>query len=361
MGAVVEVALSKLIYWYDAPRIQTWPTLLAKVDQEEEFSSLTAFGRVVTSERVTDQDHLADHDYVRNFPGLEIKSKRLVLRGVGMLYLENKNYRLSSFARSLAAEYKTNSQSKEWARMLARIVLTREPRTRALFYYLSKPGAVLVFAKQKWFSGGLKQVFVDLGNGQKVYPFSDKDENRINLLECLTENGWWCLGDWRKSNLLKGHGNCKLVGYKNEKISLHRIGQALRPPCEIMHYLGILKFENGECYLDQQAAVEELGEEIASDFKWDAPINNEKLSTKDLVRKYVLQLQGDTGFVVASELRAELVQEGIVNPDREISLLEEAGFLQIEDESFGQGRHGEGLYSDPKKQLIKIRFHQKEI
>jgi hypothetical protein len=60
--------------------------------------------------------------------------------------------------------------------------------------------------------------------------------------------------------------------------------------------------------------------------------------------------------VIASELRDELHRCGIENPDREIAKLEAAGLVRIEAEDYGQRRHGIGLYSDPRKQLIKIRI-----
>ncbi len=358
MGTTVNVALSKLIYWYDAPRIQTWPALLAKVDPEIECRTLMDFGRAVTSERMTDQDHLADHDYVRNFPGLEIRSNRLVLRGVGMLKHEEKSYRLSSFAKKLADEYEAQPEEKEWARLLARIVLTREPRTRALIYCLSKPGAVMSFAGNSWFTGGLKKTCIDMGQAGKVYPFSDsKKEGRLTLQDILLNKGWWCLGDWKNSFLLQQYDNCRITGYKKEEISLHRIGQALRAPCEIFHYLGVLKNENNECYLDHEAAIDELGEDLGRDFTWNAPSSGKNKSFKDLLQNSIEKLKNDTGFIVASQLRTELASEGIANPDQAIAELEKDGYLEIEDESFGQGRHGEGLYSDPRKQLIKIRIH----
>jgi len=59
---------------------------------------------------------------------------------------------------------------------------------------------------------------------------------------------------------------------------------------------------------------------------------------------------------VASELRRVLEQRGIEDPDGEIARLEAAGRLIIVAESYGQSRHGEGLYGDPRKQLVKIRI-----
>ena len=66
-------------------------------------------------------------------------------------------------------------------------------------------------------------------------------------------------------------------------------------------------------------------------------------------------MRSPTGYVVASELRKALKDRGIKNPDREMAQLESKGIIIIETESHGQGRHGEGLYGDPRKQLLKLR------
>jgi hypothetical protein len=75
----------------------------------------------------------------------------------------------------------------------------------------------------------------------------------------------------------------------------------------------------------------------------------------ELLATVVEKLRSDTGYIIASELRNELQRRGIENPDREIARLETAGQIRIEAEDYGQRRHGLGLYSDPRKQLIKIR------
>ena len=95
MSHVISICLSKLTYWYDATRVQAWPSILVKVPKNEIFPSLTEFGRRIWTDRMIDPDHLGDYDYIRNFPGLERKSDRLVLKGLGLLERFKDGYRLS--------------------------------------------------------------------------------------------------------------------------------------------------------------------------------------------------------------------------------------------------------------------------
>ena len=80
-------------------------------------------------------------------------------------------------------------------------------------------------------------------------------------------------------------------------------------------------------------------------------------------RAYMIGAIARSESVIKQPLRAEdcnstlkcLRQLGVENPDREIARLEAEGRLIIEATDFGQGRHGVGLYEDPRKQLIKLR------
>lgn len=349
----VRIALPKLLCWYDAARIQTWPSILAKVPQGEISASLTSFGRRYCSERMTDVEHLADHDYVRNMPGLEQQGNRLVLRGVGLIEPVDGGYALSAYAQKLGDEYAHRPLEKEWVRQLLSILLTREPRTRLLVHYLSQPGARMIFPRKGWFRGAIRNVRIE-GDQLDLYPFEDHAEDAPDLRKGLEERSWWSLGDWRKSPLLDGANDCEWVGYFKPAVSLDRIGQALRGPCEGFLYLGILEPVGDDYVLNHEAAIRELGMELADDFGWTPP--NQKKSFLRILSEQVEILRSDTGYIVASELRRVLQLQGIEDPDREIAQLEVAGQIAVDDACHGQSRHGIGLFADPGKQLVKLRI-----
>jgi len=297
---------------------------------------------------------LADHDYIRNFPGLEVRSGRLVLRGVGLIERCDGGYRLSDFGRNLAHQYVTKPDGMEWVRQLAIILLTREPRTRVLVRFLSHPGAKLIFQKAGWFQGSPQAICIKADDGFTAYPFAETGEKAFNLRQGLSELSWWSLGAWRDSPLLGDVEDCELTGYNKPDISLHRIGFALRSPCEVLLHLGVLRSEGAECRLDHATAIRQFGNDFARDFSWSHDQVEEK-TLLQLLAEQLHSLRSDTGYVVASELRDVLQAHGIENPDREIGQLESAGLIVIDAESYGQSRHGVGLYSDPRKQLVKLR------
>lgn len=93
---------------------------------------------------------------------------------------------------------------------------------------------------------------------------------------------------------------------------------------------------------------------MAEEFGW-APGRN-GVSLLDLLVQVVPALRSDTGYVVASELRDTLRHHGVADPDRDLAILVEKGRVLIDAEDYGQARHGEGLFGEQRKQLVKLRI-----
>lgn len=356
MPEVVAIGLNQLVLWYDATRIQTWPAFLATIPDGLVLRSATDFGRRFETERMTDKRHAASEKLVRNLPGLEKIGTQLVLKGVGLLEKTEGGYRLSQWGQEIGYAYASNAKGREWVRQLARLLLTREPRIRAIIWCLGREGAELRFAGNGWFTGLLREASMEV-DGTAIYPFVGDRQDTISLRTLLREHSWWALGAWRSDPLVAGARNCRYTGTLKEELSLHDVSLALRGPFEVLLHLGILKSNGSRCYLDQQAAVEELGPETASDFGWTA--SGSRADIGDLLYRLVPELRSDTGYVVASELREALRREGIENPDAEIAKLQEEGRVVIEAEDYGQARHGVGLFGDPRKQMVQIRLTQR--
>jgi hypothetical protein len=352
----IDIGLSLLIYWFDPPRIQTWPAMLATVAPDTIFASVTDCGRQLFSDRMTDDRHLGAHHYIRNLPGLEARSDRLVLRGVGILEKSKKGYRFSNYAKKLMISYQEKPKDKAWVQVLAQIMLEYDPRTRAFVRALSKPEAMLSLNNVSGIRGGWKTSKVMSVDEGVLFPFDEKEKNTPNLRDALADDPWWCLGKWRENSLLSKYGNCRFTGHTKPEVSLHDISLAMKCPFEVLLFLGVLQQKDNECWLDQDKAVNVLGEEMARDFGWAKQNIQQYSSVKQIVAKIVKELKSDTGFIVAAKLREKLRAMGVANPDKEIAALESSGDLVIENESAGQSRHGKGLYSDPHKQLIKIRI-----
>ncbi len=355
MNQVATVCLPHLALWSDSTRIQTWPDLLARLDPNAMYASTRQLGRSHLSDRMTDKDHAAVDKVISNLPGLERRGDRLILRGVGLLEKHTDGYRLSALGRELRESYFGEPAGLSWVRLLSRTLLTREPRTRLLVRLLSEPDAELHFPIDRWWAGKMREVTIRYPDGRTIYPFVNEDPAGDNLRRTLEENSWWALGAWRGDSLLAGSTDCRFVGQRKEQLSLRDANLALRSACEVFLHLGVIRHSDGHCWIDHGIANRELGAELASDFGWRGNAPDAESSLLQRIIQLLDELRTDTGFVVASELRRRLQEQGVENPDREIGKLETAGRLILEAADYGQGRHGLGLYHDPGKQLIKLR------
>lgn len=349
----VSIGLNQLVLWYDGTRIQSWPVFLNSIPHDLILSSATEFGRRFDTQRMTDQRHAAAEKIVRNLPGLEKKADRLILKGIGLFEQMKSGYGLSSDAIRLCAVYKEDQKGKGWVRLLASLLLAREPRTRVVIRALSREGAELHFEGKKWFGGSLRKAQIIAG-GDLIFPFCGEGAEQPTLRTLLREHSWWALGEWRSHPLLERAENCHFTGTLRENFSLHDVGLALRGPFEILLHLGVLRSAENVCWIEKDAAVRELGDDLASEFDWVAAPTS--LLPEELVARHVEALRSDTGYLIASDLRKALRREGIENPDAEIARLQSEGKLVIEAEDFGQARHGQGLFGDPRKQMVQIRI-----
>jgi hypothetical protein len=353
MGEPARIALTQLVLWYDVTRIQTWPAFLADVPADTVLKSPTEFGRRFATRRMTDDRHAAAEKLTRNLAGLEASNGKLVLRGIGLLERGQRGYQVSEEGRQLGSSYRAEKDGRGWVRQLASLLVTREPRTRVVLSLLTQPGAFLYFDANSWFGGSFQKAKIEAPGHAPLAPFASTGRCP-SLRDALHDRAWWALGAWREHELLAGASDCRFGGQFGDIFSMHDIGLALRASFEVLLHLGILRSDNRQCWVDHDIAATELGPIIAEDFGLDRrQVEDEPLPK--LLATVVENLQSDTGYIIASELRNELKRRGIENPDREIARLETAGLIRIEAEDYGQRRHGLGLYSDPRKQLIKIR------
>lgn len=346
-----DIALTQLALWYDPTRIQTWPAFLAAIPDDVEAKSPTELGRQYATGRMTSEGHSSAFNLVRNLPGLEMRGGHLQLRGVGLLERTPEGCRVSATGRTLATLYRDGPAGNAWVTALADLLLGREPRTRALVSLLSEDGASLNFDADTWFGGRHRQARLTRPGCPPVAPFADDIEERT-LATSLAERGWWCLGDWRRDELLEGSSDCRVVGLRSDSPSLHDIGLALRAAMEVLLAAGIVRAGGGQAWLDASDAARALPAR-GVEFGWHPAVAE---SLVDALVAVLPALRSATGHVVASELRAVLQERGCQDPDRAIAEAEQEGRLLVYAEDYGQARHGRGLYGDPRKQLVKLRI-----
>jgi hypothetical protein len=83
-------------------------------------------------------------------------------------------------------------------------------------------------------------------------------------------------------------------------------------------------------------------------------------SLADVTVRLIDELTADDGFLVASELRDALRQKGVPAPDKQVAELMEQGIIRLEAFDYGQARHGQGLFDDPRKQLVRFRVTRRQ-
>jgi hypothetical protein len=353
MPEPISIALTQLALWYDPTRIQTWPSFLASLPEGVTAKSPTDLGRSFATKRMTSNRHSAAYNLVRNLTGLEIRGAQLQLRGVGFLEYSPDGYRVSSRGRKLGNTYSKNPDGTDWLHQLVDALLGREPRTRAFVKLLSGQGAALVFDGGSWFEGPYRRARLERTGEPDTFPLDASDEHPT-LREPLTEDAWWCLGDWRTDPILEGTASCNFRGIRDDRFSLHDIGLALRAACEALNMAKVLGTTGGTIQLDTTAVID-LFPHRAAEFGWI----REEITDSDLISilaEVLPNLRIPTGHVIASELRSELQTKGIRDPDRAIAAAESEGRLLIYAEDYGQSRHGMGLFGDPRKQLVKLRI-----
>jgi hypothetical protein len=354
-GATV-VALTKLFLWNDATRLQTWPKLLAQIEPSEEFNSMTDLVKKHVSSRIIDAKHPVHLDIARSLGGIEMQAGRILLRGVGLLEKGATAYSLSAEGVKLVNLYRSDASGDAWIKHLGSVIVTREPRLRAVLRLLSRDGATLVFSGGDWYQGSLDQHHVFVPGEEPLFIFRDRPGDQY-LRDWLNHEAWWALGWWRHHPLLADHSSASFVGQKKVEFSLHGIGSHLRPAFEVLTYLGVVRRHGSEAWIDHDTAIKTFGPEVAGDFGWVATEAAQEQSPSELLGSELDRLRLDTGFVIASELRDSLHQRGIENPDKLVADLLKDGLAVLEGQDYGQARHGRGLFGDPSKQLIRLRIN----
>ncbi|MCG8602022.1 MAG: hypothetical protein MI807_17905 [Verrucomicrobiales bacterium] len=221
---------------------------------------------------------------------------------------------------------------------------------------MSETEACLVFSGDDWFQGAKARSKIWFPEEEPVYPFLDDTEDSARSLRTeVAASGWWALGEWREHRLLEGYDQCEFVAMKGGPWSLHTIMSSVRAAFEVFAYLGVIRHNGPETWLDQDAAVSELGLDVAADFGWTGSGITTSQDPVGIMREAIESLRIETGYVVASQLRETLRARGFGNPDKEIGELLKSGTMILEGEEHGQSRHGEGLFGDPGKQLVRLR------
>lgn len=354
MHKKTTVHLSKLFLWPESNRFQAYPEFLAGVDPQQTYGHMADVARRVGGHRMLDSRHVKHENIVRNLPGMEYNlNNEPVIRGIGLFTREGDRYRLSEWGKWLRNEYLVNPTGQSWKVALAWIILSREPRVRSIVKVLSEPGGILEFSRDGFFQGRYRQAVLRAG-GKEYWPFVGQSENVNNIQKLLDDTDGWALGAWRENFQIE---EVIYEGANKPEITIERLSIAIKAAFTLFLHLGFIDETGGRHKWNSGKAIELLGPKMAEDFGWEE-VSSHKPSLLEMLRTALKQLQADNGFIVASQLLDLLSQNGVKNPEKELAGLLDRGIVRLEAWDYGQSRHGQGLFGDPSKQLIKLTVYE---
>lgn len=348
------VRLTKLFLWVEAARFEAYPDLVGHLNPIRAYTGMREVAQVALGSRMADGKNLTRDDLTFNLPGWGPPSQGdPVLRGIGLLENRNGGYALSPEGRSLGALYREKPLENAWKVELARILLTREPRTRVLIHLLAAEGACLRFGQPGWFAGPYRDAVLESGENS-YHPFPGKSGPPGDMPLLLDNEGRWALGAWASDEPVREADSVVFAGISGPRVSTNDLGMAMRGPLELFLNLRLVRESAGVVTWDHRRANELLPAELIRDL---GGREERTYNVAELVVRLIEELAADDGFVVASELRDAMRQKGVEAPDKQLAELMEQGVIRLEAFDYGQARHGSGLFDDPRKQLVKFRVN----
>lgn len=355
MSSIVKVRLTKLFLWVEASRFQAWPELMAKLDPNRVYSGTSELAKSVLGYRIDEGGNVKYDDFVLNLPSWgEPRKGAPVLKGIGLVEKRNHGYAISDAGKRLGKLYCSESVSYEWKRELALLLLMREPRTRIIVDLLAKLDSFLQFAQPKWFGGSRAKAIIE-SSGRRFYPFPPRGSGETEMHRIIQDRAKWALGVWAEDEPLKGAEKIELAGVETDQFSLQDLGTFMRCAFELFLNLDLVQESAGVVTWNHSHASDVLPKEVLADF--GGPVLKRE-PPEDTVMRLIETSTGDSGFLVASELRNRCREAGIDSPDRQIDSMIAEGLLTIAAHDYGQAIHGEGLFGDQRKQLVNFRINR---
>jgi hypothetical protein len=351
------VRLTKLFLWVEAARFEAYPELVSRLDPEQVYRGMQDVARIALGSRNVDGKNLTRDDLTFNLPGWgSSRHGDPVLKGIGLLENRNGGYVVSVEGRHLGTLYRENPRENAWKVELARILLTREPRTRVLVRLLAQAGSWLRFSQPGWFAGPYRGAVLETEAGN-YHVLSGKTAPRGDMPALLDQEGKWALGAWAEDEPVRDAESITFAGTTGPTFSTNDLGMALRGPLELFLNLQLVEESGGVVCWNHRRASELLPTELVRDLGGRLP---DPSSPAEVTVRLIDELTADDGFLVASELRAALRQRGVPAPDKQVAELMERGIIRLEAFDYGQARHGQGLFDDPRKQLVKFRVTRRQ-
>ncbi len=357
----IRIALPKLFLWSEAARIQEYPEAASRAEPGRVYSRVdlerVVFDIAPTLEFKGGAPRGKGTDGVINTYGMERSGDRYRINGINLFERADKGLRATSEGVELGKVFREAETDIEWARVLARQLLRREPRTRLLIGLCLEGWQVGVEAPDGLPSGP----FTLLSPHGQMVEVAWRGCETYNAL--LQEKAELALGPWWRADLLT-LGELGAVTWEGVQgpPSTHNLPAALKKAMAVFFH--IRAFDGGPASwgMDVSGLADALEMEDLVDFGFEgaAPV---QMSDDEAFARSLRDGADAEGFIIVSQLGERFgeflqvpVEDRVAVLDNYIRTAMYHDQLRVLDRHPGQPRMGRGLFGEPSARRVRIEF-----
>jgi hypothetical protein len=357
----VRIALPKLFLWSEAARIQEYPEALSKAEAGRDYSRVEIERELLDVTPTMRFQHGAPRgsrtDGIVNLYGMERSGGRWRLNGLGLLERSGGHARVTADGLRLGTLFREHPHDLGWAVELAKLIATREPRTR-LVLWLMLHGAELTAG----FSDSESNRSLELRWGAKqVLTIRWARTEEFNGL--LQEHSRELLGPYWSQLIQPSSAPVLWEGVvRGSTPSTNGLSMAVRRSLGLFHYIGLLEGSGREWGVTPAHFGQLLGAQALRSFGHEgaAPV---RLTDDEHFARALRDCTDAEGFLIVSQL-VERFGEFLKVPDDDRAAVLDSYIrtamyhdqLRVLDRHPGQPRMGRGLFGEPGARRVRIEF-----
>lgn len=358
----VRIALPKLFLWSEAGRIQEYPEAASRAEPGRVYSrgelERDVFDIACTMEFKGGAPRGKGTDGVINAYGLERRGSRYRINGINLFERVDRGHRVTSEGVELGRTFREAVSDVEWARVLARQLLRREPRTRLVVGLCLRGWQLGVESP-----GGIPTGSLSLASPQgEVLQVAQRHCEGFNTL--LIENTEVALGPcWRADLQALGEANAVVwEGVQGATPSTNDLPTALKKALAVFFH--VHAFDGGPTLwgMDAGGLTDALGmDDLALlGFEGGAP---GRLTDDEAFARALRDCTGAEGFLIVSQL-ADRFGELLGVPAEDCTAIFDSyargamyhDQLRVLERHPGQPRMGRGLFGEPGARRVRVEF-----
>lgn len=362
MATEVRIALPKLFLWSEAARIQEYAEAASRAEAGRVYSRVGlerhVFDIAATGEFEGGAPRGKRTDGVINTRGLERSGPRYRINGINLFERVGDGLRLTNEGVELGKAFRDAETDIEWARVLARQLLRREPRTRLVIGLCLAGWQLAVEA-----SGGIPTGSVSLTSPQgELLAVAQRNCDSFNTV--LQDNAELALGPlWRGDLTALGEsGPVIWEGVQGRTPSTNDLPTVLKKALSVFFH--IRAFDGGPSVwcMDAGGLADSLAQPDLAPLGFESadPV---RLTDDEAFARALRDCVDGDGFLIVSQLAdrfGDLL--GVLSEDRDAVLDSYArkaiyhDRLRVLDRHPGQPRMGRGLLGESGARRVRVEF-----